>query len=128
MFEKKDDSQKEQERVKNETISSIIDKKMLIAGDIAFQGKTSIDSTINGNITACSFNGFGKLEGNVRVYLGTAWKNCVTHGRLEDGSLTVEPGAVIDREIRAAIGEITTSPVKKPTMDTAPISGGQEQN
>lgn len=145
MFGKKDESQKEQERAENEAISSIIDKQMLITGDIDFQGKTRIDGTIKGNIrgehlvlsesgmvtgdiTACSLNCFGKLEGNVRANLVTARKNCVIHGRLEAASLAVEPGAVIDGEIRAAIGEITTAPVKRPTMENTPSGDNLEKN
>jgi len=137
MFGKKDETQAEMERAENESISSIIDKQMVIEGEISFQGKTRIDGTINGNIkgehlvlsetgtitgdiVACSFNCFGKLEGNIRANLITARKNSTIHGKLEAGSLTVEPGATIDGEIRAATREMAEAPVKKPAQIPAP--------
>lgn len=137
MFGKKDMTQEEMERAENEAISSIIDKNMVINGEISFQGKTRIDGTIHGNINgehlvlsdtgkiigdivACSFNCFGSLEGNIRANIITARKNCAIHGKLEAGTLTVEPGAVIDGEIRSASPGFAEDPVKKPTLDNVP--------
>lgn len=131
MFGKKSIVREEMQRAESEAISSIIDKSMIIIGELSFQGKTRIDGTINGNIsgehlvlsetgkvigdiTACSFNCFGTLEGNVRSNIITARKNCNIHGRLEAGSLTVEPGAIIDGEIKAATRDLTEQLVTKP--------------
>lgn len=137
IFTKNDLTKEEMERAENEAISSIIDKNMVIQGEISFQGKTRIDGTITGNITgehlvlsdtgkvtgdviACSFNCFGSLKGNVRANIITARKNCSIHGKLEAGTLTVEPGAVIDGEIRSADPKFAEAPVKKPTLDILP--------
>ncbi|SHO47455.1 bactofilin family protein [Desulfopila aestuarii] len=137
IFAKKDMTQEEMDRAENEAISSIIDKNMVIHGEMSFQGKTRIDGTINGNINgehlvlsdtgkvvgdiiACSFNCFGSLEGNIRANIITARKNCSIQGRLEAGTLTVEPGAVIDGEIRSANPDFANTPVKKPTLATPP--------
>lgn len=130
MFSKKDDVQEEIQKAESEAISSIIDKSMSIVGEISFQGKTRIDGSIKGNIngehlilsesgtvtgdiTASSFNCFGTLEGNVKANLITARKNCSIHGRLEAGSLTVEPGAALDGEIKAATKDLVSGLGKK---------------
>jgi len=137
MFTRKDMAQEEIERAENEAISSIIDQNMVIHGEISFQGKTRIDGTINGNIhgehlvlsdtgkvfgdiVACSFNCFGSLKGNIRANIITARKNCSIRGRLEAATLTVEPGALIDGEIRSANPEFIETPVTKPALDTLP--------
>ncbi|WP_240744838.1 polymer-forming cytoskeletal protein [Desulforhopalus sp. IMCC35007] len=116
-------------KVESEAISSIIDKSMIITGEITFKGKARIDGTINGNIegehlilsetgkvngdiNVTSFNCYGILEGNVTANLLTARKNCSIHGKLEATSLTVEPGASIQGEIRAAAKD--SAPVSKP--------------
>ncbi|MFV0436234.1 MAG: polymer-forming cytoskeletal protein [Desulfopila sp.] len=130
MFGKKSDSiQEEIERAENETISSIIDHNMTIDGDISFQGKTRIDGVIHGNITGehlvlsdsgkiqgditvYSFNCFGAIEGNIRANIITARKSCTIHGKLATGSLTVEPGAIIEGEIRSATPELVEAPVR----------------
>lgn len=131
VFSKKDDVRGEVQRAENEVISSIIDQSMTIQGELSFQGKARIDGTIKGNIhgehlvlsetgkvigdiTSCSFNCFGTLEGNVRSNIITARKNCTIHGRLEAHSLTVEPGAMIDGEIKAATKDLAAESVKKP--------------
>lgn len=119
--------QEELRRADGEAISSIIDKTMTIMGEISFQGKTKIEGTVTGNISGehlvlspsgkvtgdilvSSFNCFGSLIGNVTANLITARKDCFIKGKLTTGSLTVEPGAVIDGEIKAA------------TKDLAPVS------
>ena len=139
IFGKKDDLEQEFQKAESEAISSIIDKTMKITGELSFSGKTRIDGTIIGNVSgehlilsesgkitgdiaASSFNCFGMLEGNVRAGIITARKDCSIHGRLEAGSLTVEPGAVIDGEIKAATKEMASgigkSIAPEPSLDT----------
>lgn len=146
MFSKKDDVEQEIQKAESEAISSIIDKSMKITGEISFKGKTRIDGTILGNvngehlilsetgqvtgdITASSFNCFGSLEGNVRASLITARKDCTIHGRLEAGSLTVEPGAAIDGEIKAATKDLAKSTGNTShTMNSAEPSSDTKKN
>ena len=121
MFSKKNGFDKEMQKAESETISSIIDKSMSVSGEITFKGKTRIDGTINGNITGehlilsesgrisgdvkvSSFICHGYLEGNIVAKLVTASKGCSILGKLEAGSLTVEPGATLDGEVKAAAG------------------------
>lgn len=125
MFAKSESANIEQElkKVESEAISSIIDKSMTITGEVVFQGKTRIDGTINGNIDGehlilsetgrvtgdikvTSFNCYGSLEGNVKADMLTARKNCSIIGKLEAGSLTVEPGAALQGEIKAAAKDL----------------------
>jgi cytoskeletal protein CcmA (bactofilin family) len=125
---KKNTLQEEIQKADGEAISSIIDKTMIITGEISFQGKTKIEGAVTGNITGehlvlsatgkvtgditvSSFNCFGSLKGNVKANIITARKDCSIRGKLEAGSLTVEPGAVMDGEIKAATKDI--SPVSK---------------
>ena len=132
MFGKADNTEQELQKVENEAISSIIDKSMTISGEIYFKGKARIDGIINGNIegehlilsetgkvkgdiTVSSFNCYGTLEGNVKAKILTARKNCSMKGRLTAGSLTVEPGASIDGEIKAATKEPKATDIKAPT-------------
>jgi cytoskeletal protein CcmA (bactofilin family) len=144
LFGKSDIAQGEMQRAENEAISSIIDQSMIIRGEMTFQGKARIDGTIHGNIhgehlvlsdtgkvigdiTSCSFNCFGSLEGNVRANIVTARKNCTIHGRLEAHSLTVEPGAMIDGEIKAATKDLAAESIKKPDVCLEPgkdLTGG----
>lgn len=121
MFSKKNGLDKEMQKAENETISSVIDKSMSVSGEMSFKGKTRIDGTINGNVTGehlilsesgkiigdikvSSFICHGYLEGNIISKLVTAQKGCSIIGKLEAGSLTVEPGATLDGEVRAAAG------------------------
>lgn len=137
MFSKKDNVEQEIQKAESEAISSIIDKSMKVTGEISFQGKTRVDGTIIGNIngehlilsetgqvtgdiTATSFNCFGKLEGNVKAGIITARKDCSIHGRLEAGSLTVEPGAAIDGEIKAATKDLASAVGKSSASATSP--------
>jgi cytoskeletal protein CcmA (bactofilin family) len=131
MFGKSVDPEQEMKKVESEAISSIIDKTMTITGELSFKGKTRIDGTINGNIdgehlilsdtgkvigdiSVSSFNCYGSLEGNVKATMLNARKNCCIHGKLEANSLTVEPGASIQGEIKAA------ATVPKPEDTKAP--------
>lgn len=122
MFNKKDGLDKEMQKAESETISSIIDKSMSISGEISFKGKTRIDGTINGDISGehlilsesgkvvgdvkvSSFICHGSIEGNIKASLVTAKKGCSIHGKLEAGSLSVEPGAALDGEVRTTVKE-----------------------
>jgi cytoskeletal protein CcmA (bactofilin family) len=139
MFGKSDNVEQEMQKVENEAISSIIDKSMSITGEISFKGKARIDGEINGNIEGehlvlsetgrvngdiivSSFNCYGKLEGNVKANILTARKNCSIIGKLTAGSLTVEPGATIDGEIKAATSEAKGSPAKTTAKPVSPVS------
>jgi cytoskeletal protein CcmA (bactofilin family) len=123
LFSKKDDYSKESQEAEKEAISSIVDAKMTIKGEISFQGKARIDGTvegdikgdhlilsktgkINGDVTATSFVCHGRLEGNVTAKLITACKQSEILGSLEAGSLTVEPGAALNGEIRVAAKDL----------------------
>jgi len=123
MFGKKDDLEKEMQKAESETISSIIDKTMSITGEITFKGKTRIDGTINGNVSGehlvlsesgkivgdlkvSSFICNGSINGNIKANIVTARKGCSIHGRLEAGNLTVEPGAILDGEVKAATRDL----------------------
>ncbi len=122
MFGKPVDAEQEMKKVESEAISSIIDKSMTLKGEISFQGKARIDGTIHGNIkgehlvlsetgrvvgdiTVASFNCYGNLEGNVTAGMLTARKNSSINGRLEASSLTVEPGAILQGEIKVAVNK-----------------------
>ena len=114
--------EREVQKAAGEAISSIIDKNMSITGDISFQGKAMIDGSINGNITGdhlilsksgkitgdihvTSFTGHGELIGDIQATIVTARKGCSIRGKIEAGTLTVEPGALLDGEIKAAMQE-----------------------
>jgi cytoskeletal protein CcmA (bactofilin family) len=115
--------EQEIQKAEGEAISSIIDKSMLITGEISFQGKAMIDGSvmgningdhlvlsksgkINGDIRVSTFTCYGELIGNIQAKIVTARKDCIIRGKLEAGSLTVEPGALMDGEIKAATQEL----------------------
>lgn len=119
LFTNKEDPEKEIQKAEDEAISSILDKSARVTGEIAFQGKTRIDGNIEGNIKGkhlilsksgsikgdvelSSFVCHGTLIGNIKSKIVTAKKGCSINGKLEAESLTVEPGASIDGEIKAA--------------------------
>jgi cytoskeletal protein CcmA (bactofilin family) len=124
MFGKKSGTfEKELQRAEGEAISSIIDKSMSIVGEISFQGKAMIDGSINGNIDGdhlilsksgkvtgdirvSSFTCHGELIGNVKANIVAAKKDCSIRGKLEAGSLTVEPGALLEGEIKASTQDL----------------------
>ena len=126
MFGKTVNVEQEMKKVESEAISSIIDKSMTIKGEISFKGKARIDGTINGNIEGehlilsesgringdiqvVSFNCYGHIEGNIKANMLTARKSCSITGKLEAGSLTVEPGAAMKGEIQVAVQELKTT-------------------
>lgn len=137
MFGKKEDIEKEIEKVEGEAISSIIDGTMTITGEISFKGKTRIDGEINGNIAGehlilskagringdvvvSSFICQGTFKGNVDTKILTAKKGSAIHGKIKAGSLTVEPGARIDGEIKAATKDMNSTGVGAAAQDTNP--------
>jgi len=122
MFTKKDMDAEDMRKAESEAVASVIDKSMVITGEISFQGKTKIDGTITGNISGehlivsssgkitgdvkvASFSCFGTLRGNVEAGIVIARKECAIHGKIVASSLTVEPGAVLDGEIKAALNK-----------------------
>jgi cytoskeletal protein CcmA (bactofilin family) len=136
MFGKPESVEQEMQKVENEAISSIIDKSMTVKGEISFTGKARIDGIINGNIegehlilsetgkvtgdvSVSSLNCYGSLDGNVKANILTARKNCSIHGKLIAESLTVEPGAAIEGEIKAATKEAKTEQTKKGSNEPA---------
>lgn len=139
MFGKKDDIKEEMQKAESEAISSIVDQSMRIIGEITFKGKARIDGTIEGNVNGehlvlsetgkvigdlavSSFNCFGTIQGNVTANIIIAKKGCSMNGRLEAGSLTVEPGASIDGEIKAAAPKGT----QQPATDSAPSKAAEK--
>jgi cytoskeletal protein CcmA (bactofilin family) len=136
MFGKPESVEQEMQKVENEAISSIIDKSMTVKGEISFKGKARIDGIINGNIegehlilsetgkvtgdvSVSSLNCYGSLDGNVKANILTARKNCSIHGKLIAESLTVEPGAAIEGEIKAATKEAKIEQNKKGSNEPA---------
>lgn len=119
LFSKKNSFEQETQRAEKEAISSIIDIKMVIKGELSFEGKARIDGTVQGNITGeylilsesgkiigdinvASFVCHGTIEGNIKANLVTARKTCQIHGLVESNSLTVEPGASLSGELKVA--------------------------
>ncbi len=126
MFKKKEDLEKEFEKVEGEAISSIIDESMHITGEISFKGKTRVDGEITGDtkgehlilsksgkiegdLEAHSFICHGHFKGNINTRILTARKDCSITGKITAGSLTVEPGAAIEGEIKAATTDMAQS-------------------
>lgn len=143
MFGKSADIEQEMKKIESEAISSIIDESMTITGEMAFKGKARIDGTINGNIegehlilsetgkvvgdiVVASFNCYGAHEGNVKAEMLTARKNCSIKGKLEAGNLTVEPGASIQGEIKAAVSEKKSEIKKAPVVVTVEKSAAKK--
>lgn len=139
LFNKKDSFEQENEKAEKEAISSIIDAKMVIKGEVSFEGKARIDGTVEGNIKgehlilsesgkiigdieASSFVCHGILEGNVKANLVTARKSCQIQGRIEGNSLSVEPGAGLSGEIKVATKELHL--VNKEQSDSTKQSNG----
>ncbi len=138
MFGKKEELEKEIQKVEGEAISSIIDKSMTITGEMTFKGKTRIDGQIvgningehlilskdgkvNGDITSTSFICHGTLTGNVDAKLLTAKKGCSIQGKIVSASLTVEPGASLEGEIKAAAQGIRAAADSPAPQVKAPV-------
>ncbi len=92
MFSKKDSFEEECEKAEKEVISSIIDSRMTMKGELIFEGKARIDGTVEGNINGehlilseggmiqgdiqvSTFVCHGTLEGNVKARMVTARKS-----------------------------------------------------
>jgi len=123
IFCKKDNFEQESEKAEREVISSIIDAKMTMKGDLLFEGKARIDGTvegdikgehlilsevgkIHGNVQVSTFVCHGTLEGNITASLVTARKTCRIYGLIESNNLSVEPGAELSGEVKVAAKEI----------------------
>lgn len=117
IFNKKDELEQKIKSGDAEAISSIIDSDMVMKGELSFKGKARIDGAIEGNVTgehlilneggrisgdvqAITFVCHGTMEGNVRADLVTAKKSCHIQGCLEGKSLSVEPGAELEGEMK----------------------------
>ena len=123
MFNKKDSFEQESEKAEKEVISSIIDARMTMKGELIFEGKARIDGIVEGNIKGehlilseggkikgdiqvSSFVCHGTLEGNIKASMVTARKTCQMHGLIESNSLSVEPGAGLSGEIKVAANDL----------------------
>lgn len=123
MFNKKDSFEQESEKADKEAISSIIDTRMVMKGELIFEGKARIDGTVEGNIKGehlilseegkiigdlevATFVCHGSLEGNIKSNLVTARKTCRIHGLIETNSLSVEPGAALSGEVKVATKDL----------------------
>jgi cytoskeletal protein CcmA (bactofilin family) len=123
MFNKKNSFDQDSKKAEKEAISSIIDTKMVMKGELLFEGKARIDGTIEGNIKGehlilseggkitgdvqvSTFVCHGTLEGNIKSSILTARKTCQIHGRIESNNLNVEPGAKLDGEIKVAAQDL----------------------
>lgn len=122
MFKIKDNLVKQIRRADSDTISSIIDRKMTITGELRFQGKARIDGTVNGNIEGdylilsqsgringdikvATFVCHGTMEGNVTTDTLTARKSSTIHGKVSATKLVVEPGASLYSEVKTSSGD-----------------------
>ncbi|MEA3468397.1 MAG: polymer-forming cytoskeletal protein [Thermodesulfobacteriota bacterium] len=123
IFSKKNSFEQESQKADKEAISSIIDARMVMKGELLFEGKTRIDGTVegdikgehlilsevgkvHGNIHVSTFVCHGTLEGNVTANLVTARKSCRIHGMIESNNLSVEPGAALSGEMKIATKEL----------------------
>lgn len=123
LFNQKDNFEQETQKADKEAISSIIDANMAMKGELIFKGKARIDGSIEGNIKgehlilsetgkvigdiqASTFVCHGTLDGNAKASLITAKKSCNINGRLEGNSLTVEPGAKLNGEMKISSNEL----------------------
>ena len=123
LFNKKNSFEQENEKAEKEVISSIIDSRMTIKGELLFEGKARIDGTVEGNIKGehlilseggkirgdiqvATFVCHGTLEGDVKDSMVTARKTCQIQGLIESNSLSVEPGAGLSGEMKVTSKEL----------------------
>ncbi|HEB49302.1 MAG TPA: polymer-forming cytoskeletal protein [Desulfobulbus sp.] len=116
-------------------ISSIISSEMQVQGDIRFKGKARIDGTVQGDIRGeylvISESGtihgnldletlvcHGRVEGDVKAELITAHSTASINGCLTAANLTVEAGATLEGEIRAARREQAAAPLAAASAGT----------
>ena len=141
IFNQKDDFEQQSEQADKEVISSIIDANMVMKGELVFKGKARIDGSVEGDIKGehlilsesgkitgdihvSTFVCHGSLEGNIKASLITARKNCNIHGRIESNSLTVEPGAGLNGEVKVASNDLHLVNGKKST-DPKPLNSAE---
>ncbi len=122
IFSKKNSFEQESKKADKEAISSIIDARMIMKGELLFEGKTRIDGTVEGNIKGehlilsevgkvhgnihvSTFVCHGTVEGNITASLVTACKSCRINGIIESNNLSVEPGAALSGEMKIATRE-----------------------
>lgn len=142
VFGKKDNYEQEMQKAESEAISSIIDKSMVITGELSFSGKTRVDGQIFGNIkgehlilsktgkiegdiTVKSFVCHGNMQGNAKADIVTLRKECTILGKIEAQTLTVEPGAIVDGEIKAATKGLDTSSSTTISKNLSPDDKGE---
>ncbi|MCF8056318.1 MAG: polymer-forming cytoskeletal protein [Desulfocapsa sp.] len=123
LFNKKNSFAQESQMADKEVISSIIDSEMVIKGELVFEGKARIDGSIEGNIQGehlilsesgkitgdiqvASFVCHGALEGNVQASLVAAHTSCRIQGCIKSKTLSVEPGAEINGELKITSKEL----------------------
>ncbi len=99
-------------------ISSILDKKLSVVGDVTFSGKARIDGKVKGNIkgdflvlseTATVIGDIdavgivcqGRVEGNIKAEKLHAQQEAKINGCLNVDDLTVDSGASLAGEIKA---------------------------
>ena len=119
MFKIKDSLVKQIRKVDSDTISSIVDRNMTITGELHFQGKARIDGTVNGtidgdylilsrsgriigDIKAATFVCHGTMEGDGTVDTLRAGKSSSIFGKVSAAHLVVEPGALLDSEVKTS--------------------------
>lgn len=142
LFNQKDDFEQENQKAEKEVISSIIDANMVMKGELTFKGKARVDGSIEGNIKGehlilsesgkvtgdiqvSTFVCHGTLEGNVKASLITARKSCNINGRIEGNSLTVEPGAGLDGEMKVSSRELhLVNDKESPSNDSIQVAEG----
>ncbi len=142
LFNQKDDFEEESQKAEKEVISSIIDANMVMKGELVFKGKARIDGSIEGDIKGehlilsesgkvtgdiqvSTFVCHGTLEGNVKASLITARKSCHIHGRIEGNSLTVEPGAGLNGEMKVSSRELhLVNDKESPANDSTQVAEG----
>lgn len=127
MFKKKDKAAERKTKVTNMPISSIISNEMRVTGDINFKGKARIDGEVQGDIRGeylvISESGaiqgnldletlicHGKVEGDIKAEQITAHSTASINGCLTAANLTVETGATLEGELKAARREQATAP------------------
>jgi len=125
----------------NDPISSILSEDMQITGEIRFKGKTRIDCKVDGNIfgdyLVLSETGkiigdvkvntmicHGTIKGNVTAETFIAQATSVIHGTVSAGNLTVESGASLNGEIKAADNHEKKSAHQ--TISAVPVSGDDQ--
>ncbi len=127
LFRKKDRTAVQDARGSDMPITSVISSEMQVHGDISFKGKARIDGTVEGDIRGeylvISESGriqgnleletlvcHGRVEGDIKAELITAHATAGINGCLTAANLTVEAGATLEGEIKAARRQQTAAP------------------